>query len=95
VKGTGPTDRRRGIWQARRVLDEAPAAPVPRLAGVADAATVARLLHDFNTEFVEPSPGVEVLTRRLRRLLATDSTFALLSGEPPAGFALLTLRTNV
>ena len=68
---------------------------VPRIATVADATTVAGLLHDFNVEFGDPSPGPEVLARRLGRLLSTDGTLALLAGEPPVGFALLTLRSNV
>jgi GNAT superfamily N-acetyltransferase len=60
-----------------------------------EAAVVARLLHDFNTEFDTPSPGVDVLTDRLRALLATPDTVALLAGEPTEGLALVTLRPNV
>lgn len=66
-----------------------------RLATTVDAAEVARLLHDFNTEFDTPSPGPEVLEDRLGRLLATGSTFAVLGGEPDTAVALVTLRTNV
>jgi len=66
-----------------------------RLATVDDADVVARLLHDFNTEFDTPSPGADVLARRLRRLLGGDSTFAVLGGEPPIAVGLVTLRTNV
>jgi GNAT superfamily N-acetyltransferase len=66
-----------------------------RLAGVEDSEEVAGLLHDFNTEFSTPSPGPAVLAPRLRTLLAGDSTFALLAGEPAVGFALVTLRPNV
>jgi len=66
-----------------------------RLATSADADVVARLLHDFNTEFGDPSPGVEVLARRLSRLLVTDTTLAFVADEPVTGFALLTLRSNV
>lgn len=67
----------------------------PRFAGVDDADDVARLLHDFNTEFATPSPGPAVLAARLRRLLAGDSTFAILAGSPPVGVALVTVRPNV
>jgi len=49
-----------------------------RRAGPGDAADIARLLHDFNTEYSDPSPGVAALTEIGRRLLgqgdgATDT----------------------
>ncbi len=66
----------------------------PRLATVGDAADVARLLHDFNTEFDTPSPGVTALTERLTRLLAGDSMFAILAGAPAIAVALVSLRPN-
>ena len=69
--------------------------PNARRATVDDAPEVARLLHDFNTEFDTPSPGVDVLTSRLRTLLAGDRTFALLAGDPAVAVALVTLRPNV
>jgi GNAT superfamily N-acetyltransferase len=67
----------------------------PRLAGPDDVEVLAQLLHDFNIEFDTPTPGPEVLAARLARLLPGDDTIALLSGEPPVGFALRTLRPNV
>lgn len=67
----------------------------PRRAGPDDAESVAHLLHDFNTEFDTPSPGTAVLTRRLQSLLAGPGTIAYLAGEPAAGVALVTLRSNV
>jgi ribosomal protein S18 acetylase RimI-like enzyme len=69
--------------------------PDARRVGPDDAETVAQLLHDFNTEFDTPTPGVAVLTRRLQSLLAEPSTIAYLAGEPAAGIALVTLRSNV
>ncbi|GGI44256.1 ribosomal protein S18 acetylase RimI-like enzyme [Agromyces flavus] len=66
-----------------------------RRAGPDDAQTVARLLHDFNTEFETPTPGVAVLTTRLQSLLAGPGTIAYLAGEPATGVALVTLRSNV
>ncbi|WP_461143303.1 GNAT family N-acetyltransferase [Salinifilum aidingensis] len=66
-----------------------------RQAAVEESAVVARLLHDFNTEFDAPTPGVEVLTARLRRLLAGEATTALLAGDPAVALALLTRRPNV
>jgi GNAT superfamily N-acetyltransferase len=68
---------------------------LPRLATPADAADVALLLHDFNVEFDTPSPGVDMLAPRLRRLLAGDETFAILVGRPSVAVALVTLRPNV
>lgn len=67
-----------------------------RRAQVADAATVARLLVAFNTEFDTPTPPAAVLTERLTHLLATDTTWALLAEVPEAvGVALITVRPNV
>jgi GNAT superfamily N-acetyltransferase len=66
-----------------------------RLATPDDADEVARLLHDFNTEYDTPSPGVAVLAPRLRELLASDATCAILAGTPAVGLALVTLRPNV
>lgn len=66
-----------------------------RRAGVGDAETVARLLHNFNTEFETPSPGVERIAARLRGLLAGAETTVLLAGDPPVGVAVITRRPNV
>lgn len=75
---------------------ERPVSPLaPRVAVLADAPTVAALLHEFNVEFADPSPGPDVLAGRLNGLLVGDSTVALLAGEPAVGFALVTLRSNV
>ena len=66
-----------------------------RRAGVADAPEVARLLHDFNTEFSCPTPGTTVLTDRARRLLADGEITVLLGGEGPDGLALIRLRPSL
>jgi ribosomal protein S18 acetylase RimI-like enzyme len=63
-----------------------------RRAGVEDAAEIARLLHDFNLEFDEPAPPVEVLTATLRRLLEEGEIYVLLAGTGPDGLALLRFR---
>ncbi len=63
-----------------------------RRADAADAPEVARLLHDFNTEFDEPTPGVEALSERARRLMAEGEITVLLGGERPDGIAVLRLR---
>ena len=72
-----------------------PKPTTPRLATVADAAEVARLLDDFNAEFDTPSPGTAVLAARLRELLAGDETLAIITGSPAVAVALVTLRPNV
>jgi GNAT superfamily N-acetyltransferase len=70
-------------------------APAVRLAEPSDAAELAGLLHDFNTEFDTPTPGPATLADRLATLLAGDRTFAILAGAPAVGVALVTLRPNV
>lgn len=65
-----------------------------RVAAAADAATVAEMLDAFNREFDSPTPGVEVLTARLRRLLSGDAMFAMLVGKPAVAVALVSLRPS-
>jgi ribosomal protein S18 acetylase RimI-like enzyme len=65
-----------------------------RFAAVEDAGTVARL-HDFNTEFEDPTPGVAALTENSRRLLAEGEITVLLAGDGPDGISLLRLRSSV
>ncbi|SEJ45688.1 GNAT family N-acetyltransferase [Demequina mangrovi] len=64
-------------------------------ASPADAARVARLLHEFNVAYDTPSPGPRVLEERLLELLAGAGTDAFLAGSPAIGVALVTYRTNV
>lgn len=66
-----------------------------RRATPGDAATVARLLHDFNTEFDEPTPSVETLTERVRELIAAGLIVVLLAGEAPDGLAQLRFLRSV
>lgn len=66
-----------------------------RTASVADAADVARLLYDFNTEFSEPTPAVDVLAERLTHLLASAEVTVLLAGSAPDGFAVLRFRPSL
>ncbi len=73
---------------------DAPRAEVRR-AGVEDAAVIARLLHDFNSEYSEPTPGVAALTEHARRLLAEDEMAVLLAGEGPDGISLVRFRPSV
>lgn len=66
-----------------------------RFAASKDAAEVARLLHDFNTEFSDPSPGVAALTEHASRLLESGEITVLLAGKGPDGIALLRFRPSV
>jgi ribosomal protein S18 acetylase RimI-like enzyme len=65
-----------------------------RRAGVEDASMIARLLHDFNTEFETETPGVAALSEYCRRLLAEDEMTVILGGEGPDGLALLRFRPS-
>jgi len=66
-----------------------------RLAKAADAAVVATLLHDFNTEFDDPTPGVPALTERAGKLISEGEIAVLLGGEGPDGLAQLRFRPSV
>lgn len=63
-----------------------------RRAAAADAGDVARLLHDFNLEYDEPTPSVERLTETLTGLFEAGEITVLLAGTGPDGVALLRLR---
>ena len=65
-----------------------------RPATAAEAGVVATLLDDFNREFDTPTPGAQVLTARLRRLLAGEDLIALLAGDPAVGLAVMSFRPN-
>lgn len=64
-----------------------------RKAEAGDARELARLLHDFNTEYDDYTPGVEALTRILAGLLGNGEATALLAGDGPDGLAVLRYRT--
>lgn len=66
-----------------------------RLAEPDDAGAIARLLHDFNNEYSEPTPGVEALTRYSRHLLEQGEMTVLLAGEGPDGISLIRFRPCV
>ena len=65
-----------------------------REATVEDAALIARLLHDFNTEYEEETPGVEELTRHATRMLSEGEMTVLLAPDGD-GLALLRFRPSV
>ena len=65
-----------------------------RRAEPADAEAIGRLLHDFNTEYEEFTPGPGEIAKHLGNLLAGDETVVLLAGDGPDGFALLRFRPS-
>jgi ribosomal protein S18 acetylase RimI-like enzyme len=64
-------------------------------AEVDDAGDVAKLLHDFNNEYEDFTPGVPALTERLGELLASGAITVLLAGNPPSGLALFRIRPSL
>ncbi|WP_229054458.1 GNAT family N-acetyltransferase [Aeromicrobium sp. Leaf350] len=69
--------------------------PDVRPAPVDDAAVVASMLWDFNTEFETPVPPLDELTTRVRGKLADGSVRVLLVGDGPDGFSLTVERPSV
>lgn len=66
-----------------------------RLAAAEDAGEIARLLHDFNSEYSEPTPGVEALSGYARQLLERGEMTVLLAGDGPDGISLIRFRPCV
>src|SRR6266566_2350837 len=66
-----------------------------RVATPEDADAIARLLHDFNQEFDDPTPGPARLADRIRELLAQGDTAVLLGGAGPDGLAVLRFRPAI
>ncbi len=66
-----------------------------RRAGADDAADVARLLHDFNTEFDEPTPGVSILAERAKQMLGDGELTVLLVGDGPDGLAQMRFLSSI
>jgi ribosomal protein S18 acetylase RimI-like enzyme len=60
-----------------------------------DVAAIGRLLHDFNTEYDDPTPGPAALADRFVELLAHGDTAVLLGGEGPDGIAVLRFRPGI
>ena len=66
-----------------------------RRAQAGDAEAVGRLLHDFNTEFGDTTPGPPALAERVRELLAGGDTAILVAGDGPDGLAVLRFRLGI
>ncbi len=69
--------------------------PLVRRAQLDDADSIGRLLHDFNREFGDRTPGARKLAERMRRLLADGQTIVLLAGPGPDGLAVLRFRPAI
>ena len=65
-----------------------------RRATPADAAEIGRLLHDFNSEYEESSPGAETLAVHLGSLIEAGEITVLLAGEGPAAFSQFRLKRS-
>jgi ribosomal protein S18 acetylase RimI-like enzyme len=61
----------------------------------ADAADIGRLLHDFNTEYDEITPGPQALAERIAQLIGAGDTAVLLAGDGPDGLAVLRFRRSI
>jgi ribosomal protein S18 acetylase RimI-like enzyme len=71
--------------------------PIPvqiRRAEPEDAGTVARLLHDFNSEYEEHTPGVEALAAHYGDLLEAGELIVMLAGDGPDGFCQFRLKRS-
>jgi ribosomal protein S18 acetylase RimI-like enzyme len=66
-----------------------------RSAGAADAEMIGRLLHDFNTEYDEITPGPGAVADRVRELLAGEDFAVLLGGSEPRGLVVLRFRPSI
>jgi ribosomal protein S18 acetylase RimI-like enzyme len=72
-----------------------PAGTDVRLGQISDAETIGRLLHDFNEEFGEATPGPHALGERIRDLLDEGEISVLLAGQAPDGLAVLRFRPAI
>ena len=66
-----------------------------RRAEEADAQVIGRLLHDFNTEFEESTPGPQAVADRVRELMDSEDFAVLLVGSGPNGLAVLRFRPSI
>ncbi len=60
----------------------------------ADFAVAGRLLHDFNTEYDDPSPGAEALAARVAELVGAGATDVLLEDDAEGSRAVAVLRVR-
>ena len=61
----------------------------------ADADAIGRLLHDFNTEFNDFTPGPEAVAERVRNLIVDGEIAVLVTAADPVGLAVLRFRPSL
>ncbi len=61
----------------------------------ADAEAIGWLLHDFNTEYEDFTPGPEKIATRLRELIKADEVTVFLAGDGPDGLVVLRFRPSL
>lgn len=66
-----------------------------RIANPDDVAVIGQLLHDFNTEYNDVTPGPARLADRIRRLMTGGDTEVVLGGKGPDGIAVLRFRSAI
>ena len=69
--------------------------PVQVAATGDEMAAAGRLLHDFNVEYDDVTPGPAALAARLAALVQRGDTVVVLGGSPPCGVAVLRLRPAI
>lgn len=72
-----------------------PGHPAVRRAEATDAEAIGQLLHDFNSEYGERTPGPRALAKRVTQLLAEGEITVLLAGAGPDGLAVLRFRPSI
>ena len=81
--------------KARCTLKTMPRRDQPRRATAGDAADIARLFTDFNEEFDEPTPEVDVAAGRVAEHIDRGHSTFLVIGDGPDGFAQLRYRASL
>jgi ribosomal protein S18 acetylase RimI-like enzyme len=66
-----------------------------RVATPDDTDAIGRLLHAFNTEYDDITPGPDRLSARFKQLLSGGDIAVLLGGDGPDGIAVLRFRPSI
>ncbi len=62
---------------------------------MSDARAIGALLHEFNSEYDDYTPGPDALAERAEELLEAGEMTVLLGGSPPQGLAVLRFRAAI